>query len=48
MKYYKIRTPFSDESLELASRPPVVIAAPQEFAQSDAAYTRTHGATAHH
>src|ERR1700694_4193931 len=30
-------TPFSTKALELASRPPVVIAAPQEFAQSDAA-----------
>ena len=30
-------TPFSTKALELASRPPVVIAAPQEFVQSDAA-----------
>lgn len=29
--------PFSTKALELASRPPVVIAAPQEFAQGDAA-----------
>ncbi len=28
--------PFSTKALELASRPPVVIAAPQEFVQSDA------------